>query len=449
MSENLQNAIDFAFTQGLLKYNTSFQLTHAPFALMPYNIEGNTLNQMTILTPFFNELMLKVANNSDFLREHLHDASEVDLFVKNLLNLEQNSEAIQPYQMMITRSDFMLAEKNGSAGGFIPKQVEFNMISNSFVFLSRQIYLLHKYLYETQQLEIEPVEHNTLDNVVEAMAAAVQRYGYPESSMLMIVQHKEQNLFDQRAIEYKLLEKYGISTVRSTLEGVAANGRLNEGHLYLNDRLISLTYFRAGYAPEDYSHPDAWKGRKLVESSSTIKVPTIGMQLAGAKKIQQVLGKTGVLENFISEAEAVLLKETFVGMYSLDEEIENRSAIETASSHPDDYVLKPQREGGGNNYFDTEMVAQLKSLTREEQKAYILMERIKAPVHDSMLVVEKEASTIPCVSEVGRFGVCLSKEEHFIFNQDAGYLVRTKSEDQNEGGVCAGYACLNTLSLPQ
>jgi len=32
-------------------------------------------------------------------------------------------------------------------------------------------------------------------------------------------------------------------------------------------------------------------------------------------------------------------------------------------------------------------------------------------------------------------------------NKDAGYLVRTKAENINEGGVCAGFACLNSLVL--
>ena len=81
MPENLQDAIDFALAQGLLKYNSSFQLTHAPFALQPYQISGNTLNQLTILTPFFNELMLKVANDSEFLKEHLREASVVVFWI--------------------------------------------------------------------------------------------------------------------------------------------------------------------------------------------------------------------------------------------------------------------------------------------------------------------------------------------------------------------------------
>ena len=447
MPENLQDAIDFALAQGLLKYNTSFQLTHAPFALLPYQINGNTLNQLTILTPFFNELMLKVANDSEFLKAHLQETSQADSFVKNLLDLLADNRPVQPYQMMITRSDYLLHETDKTGTEPVPKQVEFNMISNSFVYLSRQIFLLHKYLFDNQQLDEQPIEHHSFDGVVDAMATAVKYHGHENSCLLMIVQQKEQNLFDQRALEYRLLEKYAIPTVRSTLEAVAANGRLKDGHLYIGDRLIALTYFRAGYAPDDYLNPDAWQGRKLIETSSTIKVPTIGMQLAGAKKIQQVLCKPGVLQRYVSEAEAALIEKTFVGLYALDESVGDISVIDMALANPGDYVLKPQREGGGNNYFDDDMVDQLKTMSHEERKAYILMERIKAPVHDSVLVVEQQTSAIPCVSEIGRFGVCLAKDDNFIFNQDAGYLVRTKSEDENEGGVCAGYACLNTLSL--
>ena len=448
MSENLQDAIEFALAQGLIKYNSSFQLVHAPFALQPYQIEGNTLNQLAILTPFFNELMLKVANDAEFLREHLFEASEVDSFVKNLLDLLTDDRQVQPYQMMITRSDYLLHATNGAASLPMPKQVEFNMISNSFVYLSRQILLLHKYLYETHRLDAQPIEHDSFNNVVEAMATAIKCYGHADCHLLMIVQQKEQNLFDQRAIEYRLLEKFGIPTVRATLEAIAASGRMKDGHLYIGDRLMALAYFRAGYAPEDYSNPEAWQGRKLIESSSVIKTPSVGMQLAGAKKIQQVLVKPGILQRYISDAEAALIQKSFVKMHALHESANDISVIDMALARPGDYVLKPQREGGGNNYFDDEMVDQLKSMSAEELKAYILMERIKAPAHDSVLVVEQQTSAIPCVSEVGRFGVCLSKDGSFIFNQDAGYLVRTKSEDVNEGGVCAGYACLNTLVLP-
>ena len=36
-----------------------------------------------------------------------------------------------------------------------------------------------------------------------------------------------------------------------------------------------------------------------------------------------------------------------MGLYSLDEGAENEAIIQTAIDNPADYVLKPQREGGG------------------------------------------------------------------------------------------------------
>ena len=44
---------------------------------------------------------------------------------------------------------------------------------------------------------------------------------------------------------------------------------------------------------------------------------------------------------------------------------------------PRSYVMKPQREGGGNLLFDADMVKALKELPAEELSAYILMDRIE------------------------------------------------------------------------
>ena len=39
----------------------------------------------------------------------------------------------------------------------------------------------------------------------------------------------------------------------------------------------------------------------------------------------------------------------------------------------------------------------------------------------------------------------LAKGNEVRLNKDAGYLVRTKGAEVDEGGVSAGYACLNSL----
>ena len=61
---------------------------------------------------------------------------------------------------------------------------------------------------------------------------------------------------------------------------------------------ISVVYLRAGYGPGDYPSDTEWNARRLLEQSRAIKCPTIITQLAGCKKVQQVLAMPGVLERY-------------------------------------------------------------------------------------------------------------------------------------------------------
>ena len=49
-------------------------------------------------------------------------------------------------------------------------------------------------------------------------------------------------------------------------------------------------------------------------------------------------------------------------------------------------MLKPQREGGGNNLYGDEMLAAFDSLSPEELGAFILMERIEPPTARNLLL---------------------------------------------------------------
>lgn len=57
-----------------------------------------------------------------------------------------------------------------------------------------------------------------------------------------------------------------------------------------------------------------------MERSRAVKCPDIGTQLAGTKKVQQVLARPGVLERFLPEQlqEVEQIRATFTGLYSLD-----------------------------------------------------------------------------------------------------------------------------------
>jgi Eukaryotic glutathione synthase len=77
--------------------------------------------------------------------------------------------------------------------------------------------------------------------------------------------------------------------------------------------LVSVAYYRAGYTPDDYPTDIEWSAREIIENSLATKCPTIGYQLAGTKKIQQVLCEENVLEKFLPKKESELLRKCFAG----------------------------------------------------------------------------------------------------------------------------------------
>ena len=458
--ELIQNAIEQAKLHGILKYLPEGELTHAPFSLSPYTMTESVFEEMAELTVPFSELMIRVSRNTDFLAHHLEPIAAIDPFLKMLLDC-RSKEITQSRQLLVQRNDFFIAnvkqnndKQNSLTADKIPegavlRQVELNTVSASFPFLITRLNQLHKNLFEQNKLP-EVIQNNPLDAVVDAFAHAVQNYGISDCVMLVVVQPDEKNIFDQLGLEQHLWVKYRIATVRKTLTKINTDGKLRQGHLVVDGKTVAVTYYRAGYTPDDFPTQEAFKGRQLIEASSTIQVPDLAMQLSGMKKIQQVLTKKEVLADFVSAKISGRFLKTFAKMHTLDEIINTPegevSAAEWLSKHPDDYVLKPQREGGGNNYFGSDILKLLPTIKKEERKAYIMMEKIQAVPHSSLQVVNEQAETLNCVSEIGRFGICFAENGEVKNNLDAGYLVRTKAKNVNEGGVCAGFACLNTIA---
>lgn len=142
---------------------------------------------------------------------------------------------------------------------------------------------------------------------------------------------------------------------------------------------ISVVYYRAAYTPDDYHTAADWQTRTRLESSTAIMCPGYALQLAGSKKVQQVLATPGVLEYFLptaaangaaavspsakggkvySAAEVAELRESFMGLWPLGD----GSALGAEGSQRvrdsaggEGYVLKPQREGGGNNIYNQDI----------------------------------------------------------------------------------------------
>jgi len=242
---------------------------------------------------------------------------------------------------------------------------------------------------------------------------------------------------------------------------------------------ISTVYFRSGYMPNEYPTPTHYTTRFLLERSKSIKCPTIALQLAGGKKVQEVLTQPGVLERFLADkkyGEHVLgeheineLRASFMGMWGLDvskdmltpdhiaiksgqEEFGACKAREGALS----LVLKPQREGGGNNVYKEAIPEFLDALAPQERQAWIAMELIIPPDNTGNYLIRarvaESESQAPVktevVSELGILGWALfGGPSKSVEEKQVGWLVRTKGKESNEGGVATGFSVLDSLLL--
>lgn len=226
---------------------------------------------------------------------------------------------------------------------------------------------------------------------------------------------------------------------------------------------ISVIYFRATYTPTDFPSSEYWKLRVLLERSSAIKCPSLPLQLAGGKKVQQVLTQSGVLERFIkvgkdaADEEVQLLRSTWVDMWALDDPPAPDgglpSGLQRAYYRHSNLVLKPQREGGGNNIYKSHIPAFLDEMPKEERKAWIAMALIKPPekVESYMIKagsgMKDGAAKGGVISELGVFGWVLFGDEEMKQGKEGGWLLRTKGKDSDEGGVAVGFSVLDSLVL--
>jgi glutathione synthetase len=372
------------------------------------------------------------------------------------------------FALGLFRSDYMVHRPIADVAPVI-HQVEFNTIASSFGGLASRVSEMHRFLLQSgaypdaPQLRLDAIPLNPAARELAAgLAAAHVVYGEAgrgrEKVVLFIVQPGERNVFDQRWLEYALLEDHGVRVHRVSLAEILEKTRVDEE---LGRRLVfttpkgtevevSTVYFRAGYGPDDYPTPREWEARIRLERSRAVKCPTIATQLAGAKKVQQVLAVEEVLERFVQSPEDVeRIRGTFAAIYPLDTSPAGLEARKLAFETPEKYVLKPQREGGGNNVYRGKIPAFLKSIGEELWSGYILMELIESPPAEGVIVRNGEVMRGGVIGELGVYGVALWREDtgELLVNKEAGWLLRTKGFESEEGGVAAGFGCVDGVCL--
>ena len=201
----------------------------------------------------------------------------------------------------------------------------------------------------------------------------------------------------------------------------------------------------------------------MMEMSKAIKCPSVEFQLINFKKIQEVLQRKDILPQYLktplilylfneinrlldTPEEIEKIREDFVQLWSLDTVNEQTEAFALVKSKPDDYVLKPQREGGGNNTYGVEILEKFKSQhATSELKAYILMKRIKPTPRPGFMLKKIQLNVEGVISEFGVFSYLISEEKALLESKYGGYLLRTKNFETDEGGVATGYSVLDSL----
>ncbi len=302
----------------------------------------------------------------------------------------------------------------------------------------------------SKQSSSAPSSSSTSSSSVSASSLAVKDLAYDGLAVVMLVQEGERNAVDQHHIEYDLIRRYGIHVLRRSFKQFAASAYVDPqtNLLVVSGRPIGLVYFRAAYTPKDFPSSLEWDMYKLIETSLAPKCPDLGHHLAGMKKVQQELARPGVLERFVTPEECTRLRRHFAGMWGLEEDdAETRAIVAHAIENPQLYVLKPQREGGGNNHWGAEMVQMLKTLSVAERSAFILMRKIEAKPRQQVLCRQAQVVVADCLSELGVYATLVGDSNGPIVNKYAGFLLRTKAVGVDEGGVAAGYAVLDTPLL--
>lgn len=396
---------------------------------------------------------------------------------------------VQPLSLGLFRSDYMVHQEKADSTPQI-KQVEFNTIAASFGGLAAQTSLLHRYLSSREYNLLSnpiskgsstlPDNHSTkglANGIVQAFIAYGEAATSHQKCVVFVTQSGERNIFDQKHLEYEVSgTPLSIPVFRLPFSDVLQHTKLAEGKgrqlLFTPPQLPHLTfevavlYLRSGYGPSDYPDNSAWEARYHLERSAAIKCPTVLTQVAGTKKVQQVLAtpptgesKSPILHRFLSPASHTSLKDleaTFTNIYPLDTSAAGQEARKLALDEEEckKYVLKPQREGGGNNVYRSAIPAFLKSKPENHWDAYILMELITPPPVRNTILRTGNLENGGVICELGIYGTCLwdqrekgSEGRGLLLNEQAGYLLRTKGDQSEEGGVAAGFGCMDSVAL--
>ena len=459
----LQEIIMYLYTNGLIIKSKDGGVNHIPIMLTPSPIPKNIYEKIVFYQIAFNKVINKLSNDQKFLEETLTPISENDNFVKRNLEISKklvNYEHKQKIKLGIFRNDYLF-DKNQNFLFF----TEYNTIASSMGTFSDKIKKFYSYFsqkypeifkkYSEKEIPVEGFDNieKFADSMHEAIKLAFPQQ-YKESIIVFVIQKNETNIFDQYSLSDELYNKYKIPSIRMTLEEIKTKCVQDEnGNLTLNGQFISLFYFRASYTENDFPNEESWQGRELIELSTAIKVPDINTFLTTFKIFQYELSKPQILMHYC-HSELIIndILRFFGGIYNIrDMSPDNiKELFSKIKAEPEKYILKPMKEGGGNNITGEK----LKNIIPEEGneisdiiKNSVIVEKIDSYEHEGLVIRNEKIELQNSISEYSIYGIILANENNIIINKNVSFLVRTKNKKSIEGGIIEGAGAVDIPCL--
>ena len=466
----LQEMIMYLYTNGLIIKSKVGGVSQIPLMLTPSPLSKNLYDKIFFYQIAFNKIINKLSNDQKFLEDILTPIAEKDEFVRKNLEISKkllNYEHKQKIKLGIFRNDYLFDKVQN----FL-LFTEYNTIAASMGTFTDRLKKCYTYFskkypeifkkYKEKEVLTEGLEN--VDKFTEAMVEAI-KLGFPQqykdSIIIFVIQKTESNLFDQYSLSDELYNKYQILSKRLTLNEIKKNCVQDEqGNLTIDGKLISMFYFRSAYTESDYPDEESWQGRELIELSTAIKVPDINTFLTTFKIFQYELSKPQIMMHYCQNDLIINdILRFFGGIYSIrDMDAEKQKELfSKIKSDPKKYILKPNREGGGNNIFGDkllELIPEEGSEPNDLLKNSVIVEKIDAAVHESLVLRNEEIKLQNSISEYSIYGIILSNENNLYINKSVSFLVRTKNKDDIEGGIMEGAGavdlpCLIDVKLEQ
>lgn len=446
-------------------------------SLVPNQFPRSLFERAVQLASIYNELYAKAACDETWLESNLGDFLRNDVFAAILWDIHLKSKrgrsgSTQRISLGIFRSDFMVHATGGQEPLSL-KQVEFNTFSCAGATHANIAADMHRHMHsagmygDTFGDPARPPDrlppNRGIKGLVDGLAAAHSAYMSTTgcsatAGVLFVVQPNNVNIADERPLEYALWARdppvpaYRLVFDEQALQQVSLGPA---GELLFNSDLpshasreISVVYLRAGYDLEEYDESRK-QARLLFEQSRAVKVPSVLSHITTMKKVQQLLSVPECLEHFLEPDKCAAIYSSFMPMYPLDESEQGKLgrnlAMDTESAG--NYVLKPSLEGGGHNVYGKAIPAFLEGAPEEDWSNYILMEKIRSPTQQGLLMSFQGLYEGPVLSELGVVGTCVWRSCdgcEILENEQVGWTFKSKPESVEEMSVVKGYGCFDS-----